>query len=112
MLKYYDVDILYHPGKANVVANALRRRSMSSLCDVRPEKREMARELQQLASLGVRVVDSGSRGTTIQNSAVSSLVAEVKERQYEDSMLMHYRDTPPQKEESSFELSGGGVLRC
>ena len=64
-LKDYDVDILYHPGKANVVADALSRRSMGSLCDVQPEKREMARELQQLASLGVRVVDLGSRGTTI-----------------------------------------------
>ncbi|XP_060192697.1 uncharacterized protein LOC132622171 [Lycium barbarum] len=93
LLKDYDVDILYHPGKANVVADALSRRSMESLCDVRPEKREMTRELQQLASLGVRVVDSGSKGTTIQNSAVLSLVVEVKERQYEDPMLMHYRDT-------------------
>ena len=88
LLKDYDVDILYHPGKANVVADALSRRSMGSLCDVRPEKKGMARELQRLASLGVRVVDSGSSGATIQNSAVSSLVAEVKERQYEDPMLL------------------------
>ena len=100
------------PGKANVVADALSRRSMGSLCDVRPEKREMARELQQLASLGVRVVDSGSRGTTIQNSAVSSLVAEVKEWQYEDPVLIHYRNTLPQKEKSSFEIAGDEVLRC
>ncbi|XP_060210671.1 uncharacterized protein LOC132637629 [Lycium barbarum] len=33
-------------GKAKVVVDALSRRSMDSLCDVQPEKRELARELQ------------------------------------------------------------------
>jgi len=28
LLKDYDIDILYHPGKANVVANSLSRKSM------------------------------------------------------------------------------------
>ena len=41
LLKDYDVDILYHPGKANVIADALSRRSMGSLSYLAVEKREL-----------------------------------------------------------------------
>lgn len=53
LLKDYDVDILYHPGKVNVVADALRHKSMGSLTDVQPERRDMVREIQRLSSLEV-----------------------------------------------------------
>jgi len=43
--------------------------------------------------------------------ATSSLVTEVKECQYEDPVLAHYRDTSPQKENTPFEITGDGVLR-
>ena len=58
MLKDYDVDILYHLGKANVVADSLSRKSMGSLIDVQPERRDMVREIQWLSSLGVRLANS------------------------------------------------------
>ncbi|XP_070024974.1 uncharacterized protein [Nicotiana sylvestris] len=53
LLKDYDVNILYHPGKANVVADALSHRSMGSLAHVEAEKRQLTREIHQLACLGV-----------------------------------------------------------
>ncbi|XP_070058089.1 uncharacterized protein [Nicotiana tomentosiformis] len=55
--------------------------------------------------------DSGGIGITIQDTATSSLVTEVKERQYEDHMLVHYRDTTPHKEKTPFEITKDGVLR-
>ncbi|XP_070014108.1 uncharacterized protein [Nicotiana sylvestris] len=96
LLKDYDVNILYHPGKANVVANALSRRSMGSLTHVEAEKRQLTREIHQSACLGVRLVDSGNGGVVLQNTAKSSLIAEVKERQYEDPELVKLRERVPQ----------------
>ncbi|XP_070043273.1 uncharacterized protein [Nicotiana tomentosiformis] len=111
LLKDYDVDILYHPGKANVEAVAFSRRSMGSLSYLQPEKSETSYEIHQLANLGVRLLDSGGTGVTIQDTTTSFLVIEVKERQYEDHVLAHYRDTTPQKEKTPLEIIGDGVLR-
>ncbi|XP_070010562.1 uncharacterized protein [Nicotiana sylvestris] len=80
LLKDYDVDILYHPGKANVVAGALSRCSMRSLAHVEADKRTMMKEVHRLANLGVRLLDSEDGGVVLQNRAESSLVAEVKEK--------------------------------
>ncbi|XP_049367248.1 uncharacterized mitochondrial protein AtMg00860-like [Solanum verrucosum] len=48
------------------------------------EKREIARELHQLTSLGVRLLEADDSGVTIQDTTVSSLVVEVKARQQKD----------------------------
>ncbi|XP_049364266.1 uncharacterized protein LOC125829029 [Solanum verrucosum] len=42
------------------------------------KKRELLRELHQLASLGVRLLEADDSGVTVQDTAVSSLVVEVK----------------------------------
>ena len=41
LLKDYDMSVLYHPGKANVVADALSRLSMNSVSHVEDEKKEL-----------------------------------------------------------------------
>ena len=50
LLKDYDITILYHPGKANVVADALSRKagSMGSLAHLQVSRRPLAREVQTL----------------------------------------------------------------
>ena len=52
LLKDYDITILYHPGKANVVADALSRKagSMGSLAPLQVSRRPLAREVQTLAN--------------------------------------------------------------
>ena len=52
LLKDYDVTILYHPGKANVVAYTLSRKtsSIGSLASLSIVERPLARDVQMLAN--------------------------------------------------------------
>ena len=60
LLKDYDMKVHDHPGKANVVVDALSRMSMGSTTHIEDEKKKLAKEVHRLARLGVRLVDSTS----------------------------------------------------
>ena len=53
----YDMSVLYHPGKANVVEDALSRSFMGSVAYIEEDKRDLAHEVHHLARLGVRLLD-------------------------------------------------------
>ena len=78
MLKDYDMNVHYHPRKANVVADAFSSMSIGSTSHVEDEKRELAKEVHRLAKLGVRFVDSTSGSVSVHPSNESSFVVEVK----------------------------------
>ena len=54
LLKDYDCTIHYHPGKANVVADALSRKSSGSLAHIQEVRRPLIRELYGLVDEGVK----------------------------------------------------------
>lgn len=68
------MSILYHPGKANVVDDALSRLSMGSTAHVEEENRELTKYVHRLAHLGVQQMDSTEGGVVVMNRAESSLV--------------------------------------
>ena len=88
MLKDYDVGILYHPGKANMVADALSRKAIASNYRQPMERQGITRDLHQLASLGVHLIESSEKVVIVQNKVESSLVAKFKEKQYIDPILL------------------------
>ena len=90
-LKNYDMSVHYHPGKANVVADALSRLSMGSVADVEKKRKELVEDVHRLARLGVRLMSISDSGVTVQNGAESSLIVEVKEKQESDPILLELK---------------------
>ena len=86
LLKDYDITILYHPGKANVVANALSRKAgiMGSLAHLQVSRRPLAREVQTLANDMMRFEVNEKRGLLASVEARSSFLDKIKGRQFDD----------------------------
>ena len=87
------MSVLYHPGKANVVADALIRVSMSSVTHVVDDKKELVKEVHRLAHLGVRLEDSPKGGFVVRHNSESSLVVWVKSKKHLDPLLMELKET-------------------
>ena len=48
----YDMSVLYHPDKANVVANALSHMTMGSVSHLDKAKKDLARDVHRMSRLG------------------------------------------------------------
>ena len=73
------MSVHYHPGKANVVVDALSRLSMGSVAHIKEERKELVNDVHRLARLGVRIMSITGSGVNVHNGAESSFVVEVKE---------------------------------
>ena len=92
LLRYYDMNVPYHQGKANGVADGLRRMSMGNIAHVDNGKNELVNDVHRLDRLSVRLVEFTSWGALVHPSSESSLVVEVKEGQHLDNMFMELKD--------------------
>ena len=59
-LRDYDCTIQYHRGKANVVADALSRKSLGSLTHISAERRLLIQELDEMLNEGLELEISNS----------------------------------------------------
>src|SRR5688572_15811 len=105
------MSVLYHLGKANVVADALSRLSMNSVSHVEDERKELVRDVHRLARLGVRLVDSSNGSVTIQNGSESSLLEDAKAKQDMDPSLVDLKKSVETKVIESFSNGRDGVFR-
>ena len=55
LLKDHDCDTIYHPGKANVVADALSRKSSGSLAHISVERGPLIQELHESVDQGLMI---------------------------------------------------------
>jgi hypothetical protein len=85
LIKDYELEIHYHPGKANVVADALSRKSQVNLMVARPMPYELAKEFDRLS---LRFLNN-TRGVTIELEP--TLEREIKEAQKNDEKISEIR---------------------
>ncbi|WMV25596.1 hypothetical protein MTR67_018981 [Solanum verrucosum] len=109
-LKDYDMNVLYHPSKTNVVADALNILSMGSVANVEDENKELAKDVHRLDHLGVCLTNTSDSGVIVHNGLESSLVAEVKETQDSDPTLLQLKGAIHRQKVEVFSLGGDGVL--
>ncbi|TYK25868.1 hypothetical protein E5676_scaffold436G00840 [Cucumis melo var. makuwa] len=105
LIKDYDCTIEYHPGKANVVADALSRKSRlpkSALCGIRVA---LLNELK-----GSKVVVTTEDSGLAQFQVRSSLVTEIVRRQLKDSNLQKKLEKSKKVLEVEFELRTDGAI--
>ena len=69
MFEDYDMTVLYHPGKANVVADALSCMIMGSVSHVEEDKEDLVKYVYRLDRLGVRLEDSPDGGFIVQSNS-------------------------------------------
>jgi len=101
----------YHPGKDNVVDDALSRLSIGSLAYVDEDNQELVKDIHCLPNLGVLLLDSGNGGVFVQEVVKSSFVAEIKRKLVLDSTLMKIKRDVDQQKVIAFETGGDGILR-
>ena len=86
LVKDYDLEIHYHPGKANVVVDALSRRSYANMAVAFQMPPELCEEFEQL-SLGFLHHTSSAAF-----EAVPTLESEIRQHQKDDEKLQEIRE--------------------
>ncbi|WVZ89090.1 hypothetical protein U9M48_035544, partial [Paspalum notatum var. saurae] len=104
VIKDYDLEIHYHPGKANVVADALSRKAHCNVIEARPTVRVICCEMDEIEM------------PTEQHAELYSLIIEptIKDQiisaQKQDKGMAHIRDEINERKKACFRLDEEGVL--
>ncbi|WVZ80824.1 hypothetical protein U9M48_028271 [Paspalum notatum var. saurae] len=104
LIKDYDLEIHYHPGKANVVADALSRKAHCNVIEDRPMVRVICCEMDEIEM------------PTKQHAELYSLIIEptIKDQivaaQKQDKGMGHIRDEIHERKKACFRLDEEGVL--
>jgi hypothetical protein len=107
LIKDYDCEINYHPGKANVVADALSRKSMTELAGLRISQTQLIKEL---TGMGLEIVGRAMPVHLANLMVQSELLARIKATHLEDPECAKIKQLLVEGKAKEFCLKEDGLL--
>ncbi|WVZ70287.1 LOW QUALITY PROTEIN: hypothetical protein U9M48_018964 [Paspalum notatum var. saurae] len=104
LIKDYDLDIHYHSGKANVVADALSRKAHCNFIEARPTVRVLCCEIGEIETPTMH------RAKHFNIIVEPTIKDEIIEAQKKDKGMAHIREDINEKKKNCFKLDEEGVL--
>ncbi|WVZ51732.1 hypothetical protein U9M48_002847 [Paspalum notatum var. saurae] len=104
LIKDYDLDVHYHTGKANVVADALSRKAHCNFIEARPTVRVLCCEIGEIEM--PTVLEAELYSLVLEPTIKDQIIAAQKQ----DKGISHIRDEINDKKKACFKLDEEGVL--
>ncbi|WVZ89897.1 hypothetical protein U9M48_036246 [Paspalum notatum var. saurae] len=104
LIKDYDMEIHYHPGKANVVADALSRRAHCHAIEVRPTARLICSEMGEIEVITKQMAELYN--LIIEPTPKEHIIAAQKQ----DQGMAHIREEVDDKKKACFTLNDQGAV--
>ena len=104
LIKDYDLEVHYHPGKANVVADALSRKSHCNCLTVRTMGLTLCQEMEKLS---IEVIQQGSlTNITVEATIQDQIIAAQKE----NKGIAYIKERIKNGKAECFKVDDEGVL--
>lgn len=110
LLKYYDINVLYQPSKAIMVANSLTRLLMGCVAYLEDVKKELVHDIHRFSRIGIELVDSIKDCFMVHNGSKSSFLKDMTSKKVLHPILVQLEESILTKSIESFSQGGDCVL--